>query len=476
MDFQKNIFEDFFQMQNKMLEEQTKMYQNFMKNFPLNNAFANGEVWKNFQPLNNMDFFAEYKKFADAAERNFRELMGQVPNVNMVLDQYQENVKLLDRVYDAYVKLLTQGDYRLLQDAVKEVYETWNEQFIQLSRQQMEVFLPKQSQEFVANFNLDRFVQPFLAQQKKALSFYEEMIKKEPQVFVDRIANFYDDLLQKVTEVPVIGVNEELQAKNKENLKVYLDLQLKLLEFNLFLTRASKTYGIKAQKECLNKLETQAGMENFADFYEMWSKELKGAYDELKDSDEYQKLADEVVELVKKNRDKYDAYLEERLEDSPIFTAKKAQAIFGNFTKVRDDVEMGKMTQNELSKDVEVLRMNVEKDKRDLSQKFLDLQNKSEQGYMDLKQAVEQMKLNDTSETLQENVKSLEEDKAALQQEVDNLKKELEQVKAADNKEEVAALKEELAALKKEVEEVKSAKKPATKTTSKTTKKTTKQD
>lgn len=454
MDFKKNIFEDFLRMQNKMWEEQVKMYQNFMKSFQMDNEIFQADLFKNFKQWNNMDFFQEYKKFADGAEKNFRDMMEKVPNVNLALEAYKENIKMANRLYQAYEKLLTEGNYQSVQEALKKVYEVWNEQFINLARKNLESFLPAQSQEWIENFHLDRFLQPFLAQQKKALDFYEEAFQQEPQLMTDRIKNFYNEWIEKVAELPTVGMKDEWKAQNKENLKAYLDLQLKLLELNLFLKRQSQSLGVKAQRECLNNLEREEGVETFADFYESWTKELEKAYEELIQSKEYQQLSQEVIDLVKVNRSKYDAYLEEKLQDSPIFTAKKAQDFFGDFTKVRDDVEIGKMTQNEMSKDMEVLRMNVEKDKRELSQKFLDLQNKSEQGHMDLKQALEQVKLNDRSAEMQKELKTLEDEKKAAKEEIENLKRELAQLKAADSSKEVEGLKREIAQLKAAQDEV----------------------
>lgn len=469
MDFPKNIFEDFMKMQNKMLEDQTKLYENFMKSFDMEGSNWAANYFSNLKPLKELDFFNEYNKLSANAEMNLKEWLKRVPNMDAAMESYRENIKLLDRVYEAYVALFFQGNYREASEKVKEVYTAWNEQFIQLAKKNFETFLPKQSREIFENFQMDQFLKPFLDQSKQALDFYEEAMKQEPVIVVDKVRDFYEDMLNNADKVPMIGVSEEVKKKNKENFKTFLELQLKLLEFNLFLHRATRELGLQAQKNCLNRIEREHEMEDFADFYASWSKDLETAYSELIQSKEYQRLADEVLELVEDNRSKYYNMWEEQLKDSPIFTEAKAKKFLDHsdlkkeIKNVKDQVKAGEVSQHEVNKKIDEVKLKLDHETKELNQKFLELQQKSEKDDLELRESLGQLESRDDVAKIKKTIESFQKEQVdPTKKELEDLKKEVETLKKLDPKKELEqmekayekdmkALKDEIAALKKEL-------------------------
>ena len=401
--YNKNFFEDMMEMQKNIFENQKEAYGKFMDsfNFGAFNPLYSNMYMNNFK--NPMDFLKDYNKFNQNFENNFKEFFLRVPGYEDAIDAYKKNMEFLNKLYLAYGDFYKDLDLVAAQNKLIELFELYSDELVEMSKKYFYKLIPDSYYAVLENFNLEKFIRPAIENSKKSIDFYEEAINNRPEILVEDVKNFYQGIIDKMYEMPTIGISEEEKAKSKEDLENYLELQIKLLDFNLFLEKKNQETALKAQRAYIEGLETEGSLEDFADFYRFYMNNFEKAYKELINSSDYKEKVQEVLDIVEKNKDFYKERLSEKLAEFPIATAK--------------DVEEFMRDIQDLSKDF----YDVKKSKSSLERKVTKIKNDSEKEIKALKEEVAKLK--------EENQKAKVDADEALKKELEELKKELTALK-----------------------------------------------
>lgn len=398
----KNFFEDMMEMQKNIFENQKEAYSKFMESFKLGDfkPFGTNMFVNNFK--NPMEFFKDYKEINEKFENNFKDFFAQVPGYKESLESYNKNMDFLNKLYLAYGDFYKDLDLVSAQNKLIELFEIYSDELVEMSKKYFYKLIPDSYYRVLENFNLEKFIRPAIENSKKSIDFYENAIQNRPELLVDDVKEFYQGILGKIFEMPTVGVSSEEKERSKKELENYLELELKLLDFNLFLEKKNQEAALKAQKAYIEGLETEASLEDFADFFKFYMGNFEKAYKELVNSNEYKEKAQEVLDIVEKNKESYKERFVEKLKDLPVATAKDAE-------KFLSEVE-------DLTKGLD----DEKKAKSSLERKVTRIKNESEKEIKALKEEVAKLK--------EENAK-VEVD-AALKKEIEEMKKELAALKA----------------------------------------------
>lgn len=398
----RNFFEDMMKMQKNIFENQKEAYSKFMESFKFGDfkPFGADMFVNNFK--NPMEFFKDYREINDKFENNFKDFFAQVPGYKDSLECYNKNMEFLNKLYLAYGDFYKDLDLVSAQNKLIELFEIYSDELVEMSKKYFYKLIPDSYYRILENFNLEKFIKPAIENSKKSIEFYENAIQNRPELLVDDVKEFYQGILDKIFEMPTLGVSSEEKEKSKKELQNYLELELKLLDFNLFLEKKNQEAALKAQKAYIEGLETEASLEDFADFFKFYMSNFEKAYKELVNSNEYKEKAQEVLDIVEKNKESYKERFVEKLKDLPVATAKDAE-------KFLSEVE-------DLTKGLD----NEKKAKSSLERKVTRIKNESEKEIKALKEEVAKLK--------EENSKA--EVDAALKKEIEEMKKELAALKA----------------------------------------------
>lgn len=398
----RNFFEDMMKMQKNIFENQKEAYSKFMESFKFGDfkPFGANMFVNNFK--NPMEFFKDYREINDKFENNFKDFFAQVPGYKDSLECYNKNMEFLNKLYLAYGDFYKDLDLVSAQNKLIELFEIYSDELVEMSKKYFYKLIPDSYYRILENFNLEKFIKPAIENSKKSIEFYENAIQNRPELLVDDVKEFYQGILGKIFEMPTVGVSSEEKERSKKELENYLELELKLLDFNLFLEKKNQEAALKAQKAYIEGLETEASLEDFADFFKFYMGNFEKAYKELVNSNEYKEKAQEVLDIVEKNKESYKERFVEKLKDLPVATAKDAE-------KFLSEVE-------DLTKGLD----DEKKAKSSLERKVTRIKNESEKEIKALKEEVAKLK--------EENAK-VEVD-AALKKEIEEMKKELAALKA----------------------------------------------
>jgi len=398
----RNFFEDMMKMQKNIFENQKEAYSKFMESFKFGDfkPFGADMFVNNFK--NPMEFFKDYREINDKFENNFKDFFAQVPGYKDSLECYNKNMEFLNKLYLAYGDFYKDLDLVSAQNKLIELFEIYSDELVEMSKKYFYKLIPDSYYRILENFNLEKFIKPAIENSKKSIEFYENAIQNRPELLVDDVKEFYQGILDKIFEMSTVGVSSEEKEKSKKELQNYLELELKLLDFNLFLEKKNQEAALKAQKAYIEGLETEASLEDFADFFKFYMSNFEKAYKELINSNEYKEKAQEVLDIVEKNKESYKERFAEKLKDLPVATAKDAE-------KFLSEVE-------DLTKGLD----NEKKAKSSLERKVTRIKNESEKEIKALKEEVAKLK--------EENAKA--EVDAALKKEIEEMKKELAALKA----------------------------------------------
>lgn len=399
----KNFFEEMMEMQKNIFENQKEAYNKFMESFKFGDfkPFGANMFVNNFK--NPMEFFNNYKEMNEKFENNFREFFSQVPGYEDSLESYKKNMEFLNKLYFAYDDFYKDFDLVAAQNKLIELFELYSDELVEMSKKYFYKLIPDSYYRILENFNLEKFIRPVIENSKRSIDFYENAIKNRPELLVSDVKDFYQGILDKIFEMPTIGVSPEEKEKSKRELQNYLDLELKLLDFNLFLEKKNQETALKAQRAYIDGLETEASLEDFADFYKFYMNNFEKAYKELVNSEEYKEKAQEILDIVEKNKEAYKERLVEKLADLPIATARDAEKFMSEvegLTKKFDDEKRAKTS---------------------LERKVTKIKTDSEKEIKALKEEVEKLK--------EENAKKKVEADEAVKKEIEELKKEIAALK-----------------------------------------------
>lgn len=380
----RNFFDEMMKMQKNIFENQYEDYKKFMDNFKIGNfnSFSPNMFMNNFN--NPMDIFKNYNTNSKKFEDMFREFFENAPGYQETKDMYGKNVELLNKLYLAYAHLYNDLDIVNSQNNLLDVFEIYSDELYKSSKKYFNKFVPERFYQVIENFDLGKFIRPMIENSKKSIHFYEEALKSRPEILVDDVRNFYENVLDKMYEIPSIGISEDTKRKSKHELKKYLELELKLLEFAIFLGKKNNETALQAQKNYLEGLESEAGIEDFTDFYRYYIKNFEKAYKELINSKDYKDKADEIIKLVNENNEIYKNKIEERLSDLPILTTRDEEGLKLEVEKARKaseksakDVDAVKKENAKLAKEVEALKADKEKLVKEIESIKKELENQS---------------------------------------------------------------------------------------------------
>lgn len=380
----RNFFDEMMKMQKNIFENQYEDYKKFMENFKVGNfnSFTPNMFMGNFN--NPMDIFKNYNTTSKKFEDMFKEFFQNVPGYEETKNMYGRNVELLNKLYLAYAHLFNDLDIVNSQNKLLDVFEIYSDELYNSSKKYFNKYVPDRFYQIIENFDLGKFIKPMIENSKKSLHFYEEALENRPEILIDDVRNFYENVLDKMYEIPSIGVSEDEKRKNKLELKKYLELELKLMEFAIFLEKKNNETALKAQKNYLEGLETESGIEDFSDFYRFYIKNFEKAYKDLINSSEYKNKADEIIKLVNENNEIYKNRIEERLSDLPILTTRDEEVLKLDFEKSRKaseksakDVEAIKKENAKLAKEVEALKADKETLSKEIETIKAELENES---------------------------------------------------------------------------------------------------
>lgn len=398
----RNFFEDMMKMQKNIFENQKEAYGKFMESFKFGDfkPFGANMFVNNFK--NPMEIFKDYREINDKFENNFKDFFAQVPGYKDSLECYNKNIEFLNKLYLAYGDFYKDLDLVSAQNKLIELFEIYSDELVEMSKKYFYKLIPDSYYRILENFNLEKFIKPAIENSKKSIEFYENAIKNRPELLVDDVKEFYQGILDKIFEMPTLGVSPEEKEKSKKELENYLELELKLLDFNLFLEKKNQEAALKAQKAYIEGLETEASLEDFADFFKFYMSNFEKAYKELVNSNEYKEKVQEVLDIVEKNKESYKERFAEKLKDLPVATAKDAEKFMGEIEGLTKGLD------------------NEKKAKSSLERKVTRIKNESEKEIKALKEEVAKLK--------EENAKA--EVDAALKKEIEEMKKELAALKA----------------------------------------------
>lgn len=399
----KNFFEEIVDMQKNIFENQKEAYNKFMESFKFGDfkPFGTNMFVNNFK--NPMEFFNNYKEMNEKFEKNFKEFFSKVPGYEDSLENYKKNMEFLNKLYFAYDDFYRDFDLVAAQNKLIELFKLYSDELVEMSKKYFYKLIPDSYYRILENFNLEKFIKPVIENSKRSIDFYENAIKNRPELLIADVRDFYQGILDKIFEMPTIGVSSEEKEKSKRELQNYIDLELKLLEFNLFLEKKNQETALKAQRTYIDGLETEASLEDFADFYNFYINNFEKAYKELVNSEEYKEKAQEILDIVEKNKEAYKERLVEKLADLPIVTEKDAE---------------------NLTSEVEGLTKKFDDEKRaktNLERKVTKIKTDSEKEIKALKEEVEKLK--------EENAKKKVEADEAVKKEIEELKKEIAALK-----------------------------------------------
>lgn len=401
----KNFFEEMMEMQKNIFENQKEAYNKFMESFKFGDfkPFGANMFVNNFK--NPMEFFNNYKEMNEKFENNFREFFSQVPGYEDSLESYKKNMEFLNKLYFAYDDFYKDFDLVAAQNKLIELFELYSDELVEMSKKYFYKLIPDSYYRILENFNLEKFIRPVIENSKRSIDFYKNAIKNRPELLVSDVKDFYQGILDKIFEMPTIGVSPEEKEKSKRELQNYLDLELKLLDFNLFLEKKNQETALKAQRAYIDGLETEASLEDFADFYKFYMNNFEKAYKELVNSEEYKEKAQEILDIVEKNKEAYKERLVEKLADFPIATARDAEKFMSEvegLTKKFDDEKRAKTSlerkvtkiKTDSEKEIKALKEEVEKLKEENEKKKLEANEAVKKEIEELKKEIAALKKN----------------------------------------------------------------------------------
>ena len=390
----KNFFEDMMEMQKNIFENQKEAYSKFMESFKFGdfNPFAGNMFVNNFK--NPMDFFKNYREINENFENNFKDFFAQVPGYKESLDSYNKNMEFLNKLYLAYGDFYKDLDLVSAQNKLIELFELYSDELVEMSKKYFYKRIPDSYYRVLENFNLEKFIRPAIENSKKSIDFYEKAIQNRPELLVADVKDFYQGILDKIFEMPTIGVSPEDKEKTRRELQNYLDLELKLLDFNLFLEKKNQETALKAQRAYINGLESEASLEDFADFFKFYMSNFEKAYKELVNSNEYKETAQEVLDVVEKNKESYMEKVAERLKDFPIATASDAEKFMGEVEGLTKGLDDAKKAKTSLDRKVNKIKSDSEKEIKALKEEVAKLKEENAKAEVDaaLKKEIEEMK------------------------------------------------------------------------------------
>lgn len=394
--YNNNFFEDMMEMQKNIFEKQKEAYGKFMDSFNLGdyNPFAANMFTNNFK--NPMEFFNNYTEMNKKFEENFREFFAQVPGYQDSIESYKKNMEFLNKLYLAYGDFYKDLDLVAAQNKLIELFELYSDELVEMSKKYFYKLIPDSYYRVLENFNLEKFIRPAIENSKKSMDFYENAIKNRPELLVADVKEFYQGILDKIYEMPTIGISPEEKEKSKRELQNYLDLELKLLDFNLFLEKKNQETALKAQRAYLEGLETEASLEDFADFYRFYMNNFEKAYKELVNSTDYKEKVQEILDLIEENKNAYKERFAEKLADLPIATAKDAEEFKNKVEGLTKDFDIEKKAKSSLERKVTRIKTDSEKEIKALKEEVEKLKEESAKKKLEadesLKKEIEELK------------------------------------------------------------------------------------
>lgn len=394
--YNNKFFEDMMEMQKNIFEKQKEAYGKFMDSFNLGdyNPFAANMFTNNFK--NPMEFFNNYTEINKKFEENFREFFAQVPGYQDSIESYKKNMEFLNKLYLAYGDFYKDLDLVAAQNKLIELFELYSDELVEMSKKYFYKLIPDSYYRVLENFNLEKFIRPAIENSKKSMDFYENAIKNRPELLVADVKEFYQGILDKIYEMPTIGISPEEKEKSKRELQNYLDLELKLLDFNLFLEKKNQETALKAQRAYLEGLETEASLEDFADFYRFYMNNFEKAYKELVNSTDYKEKVQEILDLIEENKNAYKERFAEKLADLPIATAKDAEEFKNKVEGLTKDFDIEKKAKSSLERKVTRIKTDSEKEIKALKEEVEKLKEESAKKKLEadesLKKEIEELK------------------------------------------------------------------------------------
>ena len=101
------------------------------------------------------------------------------------------------------------------------------------------------------------------------------------------------------------------------------------------------------------------------------------AYKELVNSDEYKEKAQEVLDIVEKNKESYKERLAERLKDIPVATLKDKEEFMGDIEGLTKELDDAKKAKSSLERKVNKIKSDSEKEIKVLKEEIAKLKEEN---------------------------------------------------------------------------------------------------
>ena len=118
------------------------------------------------------------------------------------------------------------------------------------------------------------------------------------------------------------------------------------------------------------------------------------AYKELVNSDEYKEKAQEVLDIVEKNKESYKERLAERLKDIPVATLKDKEEFMGDIEGLTKELDDAKRAKSSLERKVNKIKSDSEKEIKALKEEVAKLKEENSKAQADeaLKKELDSLK------------------------------------------------------------------------------------
>ena len=360
---QNTFYEQFFETQKTMFEDWQKNMKNAFGNFPKGEATdfnfpdyydklfkAGQEFWEKG--------FDEWKKQTQAAGQ----FSGMAGNFDFDPAEYYKNMattaqdfwKKADESKKTYSML---GDlWRRLSEAtaaqdnkgVRDIAEEWSKQYASLLRSYLIPNMPGFTKEFCdkvmdyyelsgekawENFNV------WMGGAEDIQQAMKKMMDGSPNSyieFMEILKKNYDATFGRMTQMPMFGKDMEFWRRYRDNYDRFVKFNMASTGFYSAMYEVIRESTQKVIEEYMAMPKDQP--QTFEEFYKYWAQQVSATYDKVLFSEQYGRLAGNMVDEMAKFKIAYDELCESYLAHLPIAKKSDMDALYKTVYELKKEI------------------------------------------------------------------------------------------------------------------------------------------
>lgn len=335
-----------FNMFEQVLDAQKNMFQIWKKAFNPSAEASNDED-------DPMDYYKEAMKFNTNMFNNYS------GDPNEVFKKIMQSSDVYYNIYKVWEDL-HENSVEPTEEAMKEAYEKWTEQYAEYMKKNFIPYIPKPAQNIMEESmslaesyktSVNKFLEPWMNSQEDLKDAYLKGIFNNPSGYLDFLKVWkenYEESFGKFINSPTMGIDREFLEKQFESLDKFIRFSVLASECGVNIYKLTQETMKKTLEDYLDMCKEGLQPKTFDEFYKYYTKQIDIGFKKLFFSNEFSKLVGRTVEAMSDFKIEADKLWEEYLSFVPVPKKSDMDSLYKTVYDMKKEVKNIKKEMEEL--------------------------------------------------------------------------------------------------------------------------------